>query len=65
MTHVGYWKYEIGRQEGRGGEMKWLGIGVYGLVCLAAIVLGVAVGVGISLSLTIWLFDQLLFKLIL
>ena len=45
--------------------MKWLGIGVYGLVCLAVIVLGVAVGLGISLSLTIWLFDQLLFKLIL
>jgi hypothetical protein len=40
-------------------RMKWLGIGVYGLACLAAIVLGIPVRVGVSLSLTLWLFDQI------
>jgi hypothetical protein len=40
-------------------KMKWLGIGVYGLVCLAAIILGVAVGLGTSLLLANWLFVQL------
>ena len=46
-------------------KVKWLGIGAYGLVCLAAIAIGVAVGVGVSLWLTLWLLDQLLLKQIL
>jgi hypothetical protein len=40
-------------------KMKWLGIGAYGLVCLTAIVLGIAVGLVVSLLSANWLFVQL------
>ena len=40
-------------------KVKWLGIGAYGLVYLAAIALGIAVAVGVLLLLVNWLFVQL------